>query len=194
MVVLALLSLPANQPARALSAMQQFDDDTPAPVSVTLSLRRPLVVLSHRVPVSIELDASLSSRNAAPGDTFSFILEESIVCHGAVVVRKGARGMGSVKKARRARNFGRSGKISLHLGAVPAVDGTPVRLGLPARDEWLDEKESIAAASSLVGLAALGPLGLAGGILVQGDDVVLKAGTKLRVYPVCPVLVRAVWK
>ena len=154
------------------------------------SVRSPLVVFSHRVPVIIEFGKSLSSRKAKSGDSFTYTVVEDVVCHGVVVLVKGLRGTGIIESTRRAGTFGRDGRMSLHLGPVQAVDGTSVELGLPTEDSRPGESEGLAAGASLVGLAALGPLGLAGGALVKGDDVLFDPDTRVTVYPLRPALVR----
>src|SRR5690606_13412743 len=82
--------------------------------------------------------------------------------------------------------LGRTGKISLVFGLVPAFAGTPVPLGLTQRT-FNSVSVDLAAAAGLAGgllvgaapTLVLAPGGLAAGALIQGQNVVLPAGTEM---------------
>ena len=94
-----------------------------------------------------------------------------------MVLPKGAKGYGTIKKIVPARSFGRDARIDLNFTHVTAVDGTrvPVYVGDLAKQEA--KTVAGAAGASIGGMIIFGPIGVVGGAFVKGQSVVIPAGT-----------------
>ncbi|BAS28877.1 hypothetical protein [Limnochorda pilosa] len=147
-------------------------------------------VAQRRIPagtrVTIRLDAEVNSGKAKVGNTIPFTVVKDVTLDGDLVILSGAGGKATVSEVQAAGALGRSGKVALDFGTVPAFDGTPVGLGLTERTSQSGSEELAAAAGLtgvlLVGSAAtvvLAPLGLAAGALIQGQNVVVPSGTEM---------------
>jgi len=136
--------------------------------------------------VSLRLEAEVNSGSARVGQTIPFTVLRDVVVDGDLVILAGAQGEARVVEVQAAGALGRNGKISLDFGSVPAFDGTPVPLGLTQRTSNSGSEE-LAAAAGLTGVLLVGaattvvlaPVGLAAGALIQGQNVVLPAGTEM---------------
>lgn len=72
--------------------------------------------------------------------------------------------------------FGQSGRVEVDWGTVPAIDGTPIKLNVSVRAA--EQNQQLAVAASMAGVVLLGPVGLVGGLFVQGQDHVVPVGTQ----------------
>lgn len=155
--------------ALAVSAYGNSDTKTPL-VSTTI----PADTL-----IKIKLVTPLNSDTTKAGEKVQFQAAEDIIYNGRLIIAAGAPGEGIVTKVKGAQNFGRNGEISVNFQQIQAFDGTmiPTLLGDKAKLEI--KNLAMAAGASVAGMALLGPIGIVGGLFVQGKDADLPAGTEL---------------
>jgi hypothetical protein len=88
----------------------------------------PISMLLDGTPVHMVLMDDLSDNKAKVGDAVRFKVRENVVVHGHIVIVTGTVATGHVTKISKSGLFGKSGNITLHIDAVSAADGTPIRL------------------------------------------------------------------
>ena len=128
--------------------------------------------------VKIKLVTPLNTETSKVGDKVKFQAAEDVIYNGKLIIAAGSPGEGVVTKIKSAKNFGRNGEIDINFQQIQAFDGTivPTLLGDKAKLEI--KNLAVAAGASVAGMALLGPIGIVGGIFVQGKDLDLPAGTE----------------
>ena len=143
-------------------------------------VKAPLV--STTVPVDtlikIKLVTPLNTDVSKVGDKVKFQAAEDVIYNGKLIIAAGAPGEGVVTKVKSARNFGRNGEIDVNFQQIQAFDGTMLETTLGEKAKKEIENLAMAAGASLAGIALLGPVGIVGGIFVNGKDIDLPAGTE----------------
>lgn len=127
---------------------------------------------------------TLTVRTVEKGDVIALDLDEDCVINGALAVPKGNRLFAEVTKVKMPRSFGRSSEISFEFRDAETLGGKliPVTIGPEAKKAVEVESGALGAAgASLGGAILLGPVGLAGGFLVRGNDKQIPAGTTVYV-------------
>lgn len=129
--------------------------------------------------IKIKLVTPLNTDKSNVGDKVKFQAAEDIIYNGQLIIAAGSPGEGVVTKVKSARNFGRNGEINVDFQQIQAFDGTtlPTLLGEKSRVEM--KSLALATGASVAGIALLGPIGIVGGIFVQGKDIDLPEGTEL---------------
>lgn len=123
---------------------------------------------------------TLTVRNVKKNDVVDLELMEDCVLGGALVAPRGSRVLAEVTKVKMPRSFGRPSEIGVEFKSIETLDGQmiPIFLGPKAKKAMeLDTGTAGAAGASLLGAALIGPVGLAGGFLVRGNDKQIKEGT-----------------
>ncbi|MCX7970085.1 MAG: hypothetical protein N3A57_00770 [Negativicutes bacterium] len=129
--------------------------------------------------IKIEFINDANSKTSRVGDPLNFKVAEDVTINGVVAIPKGAYGRAKVSKAEPAGSFGRQGQLEASFQDVTAMDDSSVGVFLGEKAKQESTNMAYAAGASLVGLALLGPVGLIGGIFVQGDEVSIKSGQML---------------
>lgn len=127
---------------------------------------------------------TVTVRTIAVGDIVRLELEEDCIINGTLAVAKGNRLFAEVSKVTLPRSFGRSSEIQFDFQSIETIGGRriPVLIGPEAKKAMeVDSGVIGAAGASLAGVIAFGPLGLAGGFLVRGNDKQIPAGTLIYV-------------
>lgn len=134
--------------------------------------------------MKVELGETLSPKLAKPGDVVQVHLARDLVVDSHLIAPKGSVVKANVADVKPPRSFGRSSEVNvgfdvlLPLGPVPM----PVTIGESAKKATEGDKAVMAAAgASFLGLVVLGPVGLAGGFFVRGDDRDVPEGTQFYV-------------
>ncbi|MDO4988137.1 MAG: hypothetical protein Q4E17_03815 [Synergistes sp.] len=130
--------------------------------------------------VQAELRETLTVKNIKVNDIIILALREQIVVGDMLVAPKGSRIFGHITKVKPPRSFGRSSEISMLIDSVEVLGPSvvPVNFGEAAKQAMDVDSGMIGAAGATIGGAVLlGPVGLAGGFLVRGNDKQLKEGT-----------------
>lgn len=151
------------------------------------------VVVPEGALIKIRLIDPISSRTAQPGDRVRYEISDNILIGESLALPRGVRGECNVCRVRKASKFGRNGSIVLDFMSVSAIDGSQVYLEVNSKAIENNQQAGIAAGASLVGLAALGPVGLLGGGFVQGKDVEIQSGTEMYASVREPLEVTAVY-
>ena len=128
--------------------------------------------------IKIKLVTPLNSETTKAGDIVKFQAAEDIVYNGKLIVAAGSPGEGVVTKVKGAQNFGRNGEIDVDFQQIQSFDGTTLKTFLGDKAKMEIKNLAYAAGASVAGIALLGPIGIVGGIFVQGKDVDLPAGTE----------------
>lgn len=124
-------------------------------------------VIPELTPVTIRIVTALDSKTAIVGACFPIALAEPIIIDGAEVVPAGAKGLGQIVHAAKARAGGKGGELIL---AGRFVEHNGVRIGLRSLEFSKAGKDQLDAA--LVASAAL-PLA---GYLFSGGNVWVAEG------------------
>lgn len=128
--------------------------------------------------IKIKLVTPLNSETTKAGDIVKFQAAEDIVYNGKLIIAAGSPGEGVVTKVKGAQNFGRNGEIDVDFQQIQSFDGTTLKTFLGDKAKMEIKNLAYAAGASVAGIALLGPIGIVGGIFVQGKDIDLPAGTE----------------
>ena len=128
--------------------------------------------------IKIKLVTPLNSETTKAGDVVKFQAAEDIVYNGKLIIAAGSPGEGVVTKVKGAQNFGRNGEIDVDFQQIQSFDGSNIKTFLGDKAKLEIKNLAYAAGASVAGIAVLGPIGIVGGIFVQGKDVDLPAGTE----------------
>ena len=121
--------------------------------------------------VKIKLVTPLNTETSKVGDKVKFQASEDVIYNGQLIIAAGAPGEGVVTKVKSARNFGRNGEIDVDFQQIQAFDGTYIQTTLGDKAKKEIENLAMAAGASIAGIALLGPIGIVGGIFVNGKDI-----------------------
>jgi hypothetical protein len=172
-----LLSLPLSKafgqdasPAPAASSAPVAPAPPAAPVSPATPATK--LVLQEGTDVKLKFADDLSSKTAAEGDPVNLVLDEDLKVGDVVVVKAGAKAIGTVTNAKKAGMMGKAGELNMRLEHLKAGD---VRVRLRGSKG----KEGEGKEGATVALTVLfGPIGL----IKHGKNVEIKAGTPLAAF------------
>lgn len=123
---------------------------------------------------------TLTVRNVQKGDLVELELLEDCIIDATLAVAKGNRVFARVTKVKMPRSFGRPSEISVEFEHVESIGGalTPVLIGPEAKRAMeVDSATLGAVGTSFLGAVLVGPVGLAGGFLIRGNDKQIPEGT-----------------
>lgn len=158
--------------------------ESPAQTKIKLELAQKLsakdeitlkkVELSTGTKLRLELADEVSSKTAQEGDeVIYFVKQEVLSPNKEVLIKKGARAFGKVTEAKRARSFGRKGKLEFTVEEVEAVDGTRVPLRSTINKAGKGQVGTMVAVTALVSVF---------GVFIRGKNVTVKQGTIVDAY------------
>lgn len=127
----------------------------------------------------ISLVDRLNAKDLKKGDVIRFQAAEDVVEDGMLLFTKGAAGEAVINKVSQAKNFGRNAEIEMDFKYLTSVDGRQLNMLLGEESKKSMEQLGMAAGASLAGMLLLGPIGIIGGIFVNGKNIDLPAGTEL---------------
>ena len=141
------------------------------------SLTSSTVVLPKDSLIKVKFMEDINSKTNQQGDTIDFVVDDNVYVGDALVLPKGAKGYGQIKKIVQPRIFGRDARIDLDFSHVVAVNGgaVPVMVGDLAKQQA--KTAAGAAGASIGGMILFGPVGVVGGAFVKGSSVTIPAGT-----------------
>ncbi len=174
--ILTVLLLSFLQPA-ALSQNAPSAPATASAASLAATPATPAVpaaklVLQEGTDVKLKFADDLSSKTAAEGDPVNLILDEDLKVGDVVVVKAGAKAIGTISNAKKAGMMGKPGELNMRLEHLKAGDQR-VRL------RGSKGKEGEGKEGTTVALTVLfGPIGL----IKHGKNVEIKAGTPLAAF------------
>jgi len=138
------------------------------------------VTIPDGTAVEVELTSNVSSEAVEPGTIVDFSVVQTVKQDGLVVIARGAPVRGRIVQVKKARHWGRAGKISWAAQDVWAVDGSriPVRFTKEAEGGGSSGKVAVAiVATSVVFWPAAPVWGLH-----KGKPAVMPAGQRFLVY------------
>lgn len=142
---------------------------------------RELNVRTVKVPagelVKIRLLSEVNSATNRVGETVRYRVVQDVKIDDRIVIPAGAEGEGRISTVQSAARFGQAGRVSIDWGTVRTFDGTPVSLDVSERAA--QQTQDLAVAASMAGAILAGPIGLVGGLLVQGKEHIVEAGAEL---------------
>lgn len=185
LLVCGILALGFSGTMRAQETQQQVPPEsgktaapTPAPTPAPMPAPMPApaapqkLLLKEGSDVSLKFAQDLSSKTANDDDTVSLVLDKDITVGDAVVVKAGAKAVGTITHAKKAGMMGKGGELNLRLDYLILQDG---RLRL----RGTKGKEGEGKVGAAVALTVLfGPIGL----IKHGKNVEVKQGTPLQAY------------
>lgn len=121
----------------------------------------------------------LNSKTAEKGQEVRFAVANDVTVDDVVVIPAGMETVGTITNARKAGRFGRDGKIEITYNTVRASDGTLVKLTIGEKTKEEYKRTAGAVGASAAGAIILGPVGLVGGLFVNGHNVEFPAGTEM---------------
>lgn len=143
----------------------------PAPVTVPVAPPEKLI-LKEGADVNLKFAQDLNSKTANDDDPVSLVLDQDIKIGEIVVVKAGAKAVGTITHAKKAGMMGKAGELNMRLDYLITDTG---RLRL----RGTKGKEGEGKVGATVALTVLfGPIGL----IKHGKDVEIKPGTPLLVY------------
>ncbi|MFP4482266.1 MAG: hypothetical protein ACLFN0_05650, partial [Thermovirgaceae bacterium] len=136
---------------------------------------------ANRVFLASFLD-TVSPATVEKGDEVLLKLEENLVFEGHLVAPAGSLVYAKVESVKQPKSFGRPSEITFAFDYMEPLgpEEIPVFLGDASVTKAKSDKTVAAAiGTSIVGLAALGPVGLVGGLFVRGEAKEVPAGTPI---------------
>jgi hypothetical protein len=157
---------------QAQDPQQQAPDPSKTPAPAVAATPHEKLVLKEGADVQLKFAQDLSSKTAADDDPVSLLLDQDIKIGDVVVVKAGAKAVGTITHAKRAGMMGKAGELNMRLDYLIVGDG---RLRL----RGTKGKEGEGKVGATVALTVLfGPIGL----IKHGKNVEIKQGTPLLVY------------
>jgi hypothetical protein len=111
------------------------------------------------------------------------VVDDLFVDSNILTMGKGGIISARVRSVRRGGRFGRSGFVNLDIKSIESMDSTelPVEVAYAGQERFDKKRIGMAAGASTLGYLVLGPIGIAGGAFVKGDDIEVPAGTEISV-------------
>lgn len=123
--------------------------------------------------------SKIDSAQSRVGDRVAFKIVDDVYVDGCLVIPAGALGQGKITKVQPRKNFGRDAKLEVAFDWVTSLDGSTISTVLGDKAQAETKSLAMAAGASVAGLVLLGPVGVVGGIFVQGKEIVVPIGTDL---------------
>lgn len=129
--------------------------------------------------VEIQILTGVDSATSQVGEIVKYQVVSDVLVDGRIVIPRGAQGVGKITEVVKAGHLGKSGRVEIDFGTVPAFDGKNIRLRVAEKALERNSRLDLAAGASIAGVLLLGgPIGLVGGYFVTGQDVKIEAGSK----------------
>jgi len=151
----------STEPAKAESAQPSASPDTPA-----------RLVLKDGTDVQLKFAQDLTSKTAAEGDPVSLVLDQDLKLGEVVVIKAGAKAVGSITHSKKAGMMGKAGELNMRLEYLIAGDSRVKLRGSKGKEG--EGKEGATVALTVL----FGPIGL----IKHGKNVEIKSGTPLLAY------------
>lgn len=129
--------------------------------------------------IKINIVSPIDAKTARVGDVVKFQAADNVIMDGVLVIAKGCKGEGTIKKVSQAQNFGRDAKIEIDFSYIQGIDGNKIPTFLGEEAKKQTESLAIAAGATVAGLAILGPVGIVGGAFVKGKNLVIPEGSQM---------------
>ena len=154
-----------NSRIRTLSK-ESFGSETIPMVSMQLTANK---------LIKVSLSETIGSRDLQVGDIVNFKVAEDVIINGRLVFAKGLTGEGTVKTVRKAKSWGRNGKVDIEFEKIKSIDGRDIEIfvGDESRQEMTDK--AMVDGARLVGMNLSSDWDKA---MIHGKNVEIKEGTE----------------
>lgn len=142
----------------------------------------PMVLrLDNGTPLIVTPTADISSATSQTGDAVTFTVAHDCKVDGQLLVSAGTVVQGTVTEAVHSKMFGKPGVLQVAFWTTSSVDGAPlaVRASMQPADGGIDARGN-QDKKGAANLATFLPYGI--GLVFNGKDAVLKAGTPLTIF------------
>ena len=151
----------STEQAKAAPAQPSVSPDTPA-----------RLVLKDGTDVQLKFAQDLTSKTAAEGDPVSLVLDQDLKLGEVVVIKAGAKAVGTITHSKKAGMMGKAGELNMRLEYLIAGDSRVKLRGSKGKEG--EGKEGATVALTVL----FGPIGL----IKHGKNVEIKSGTPLLAY------------
>lgn len=151
----------STEQAKAAPAQPSVSPDTPA-----------RLVLKDGTDVQLKFAQDLTSKTAAEGDPVSLVLDQDLKLGDVVVVKAGAKAVGTITHSKKSGMMGKAGELNMRLEYLIAGDNRVKLRGSKGKEG--EGKEGATVALTVL----FGPIGL----IKHGKNVEIKSGTPLLAY------------
>lgn len=166
------LPLSAQQPAVSPAPATPSGPQTAPAVPVAAPTSPDKPAIKDGSDVHLKFAQDISSKTAAEGDTVNLVLDQDIKVGDVVVVKAGAKAVGTIAHSKKAGMIGRAGELNMHLEYLIVGDERMKLRGSKGKEG--EGKEGTAVALTVL----FGPIGL----IKHGKNVEIKEGTPLLAY------------
>jgi hypothetical protein len=145
---------------------------SPAPAAAPAAPSNEKLVLKDGSDIHLKFAEAITSKTATEGDSINLVLDEDIKIGDVVVVKAGAKAVGSITHAKKAGMMGKAGELNMRLEYLKIGDDRVKIRGSKGKEG--EGKEGTAVALTVL----FGPIGL----IKHGKNVEVKEGTPLTAY------------
>lgn len=171
-VGLSLVMLFFSRASMAQQAQQSTEQANTVSAPPADQPAAPKLILKDGTDVQLKFAQDLTSKTATEGDPVSLVLDQDLKVGDVVVVKAGAKAVGTITHSKKAGMMGKGGELNMRLEYLIAGD-TRVKL------RGSKGKEGEGKEGATVALTVLfGPIGL----IKHGKNVEIKDGTPLLAY------------
>lgn len=165
----------------SVRAQQPQSENTDSPKSTPPAESQPATakpaapekwVIKDGSDVHLKFAQDLSSKTATEGDTVNLVLDQDIKDGDTVLVKTGAKAVGSISHSKKAGMLGKAGELNMRLEYLIVGDSRMKLRGSKGKEG--EGKEGTAVALTVL----FGPIGL----IKHGKNVEIKEGTPLLAY------------
>lgn len=139
------------------------------------------VTIPQGTLVKIELLTEINSEKSKVNDVVRYRVVEDVRIDNQIAIAAGAGGQGHIVSVEPARRIGQDGRVQVDFGTVQAMDSSTVYVQVDSTATERNRNVELAAGASIAGAVLLGPLGLAAGLFVMGQENVIPVGSQFYV-------------
>jgi hypothetical protein len=143
-----------------------------APATAPSATSNEKIVLKDGSDIHLKFAEAITSKTATEGDTINLLLDEDIKVGDVVVVKAGAKAVGTITHAKKAGMMGKAGELNMRLDYLKIGDDRVKIRGSKGKEG--EGKEGTAVALTVL----FGPIGL----IKHGKNVEVKEGTPLAAF------------
>lgn len=137
-------------------------------------------VLEPGTEVTLRFNESVTSRNAELGENIDMVVAKDVMDDGTVVIPAGTPVVAEVTGISKRGVYGKNGRLEFRIQPIMTDDGMVLLEPRGKGQEFSGSRTDTAAVATGGGLLVLGPIGLLGGLFVQGKPMRIEEGMMLR--------------
>lgn len=161
---------------RAASKQENQTDNTTS----TASTQTNAFILQDGTPVKLRIGRTISSKDAATGETVDFEVLEDIKVGEKIVIQRGATALATVTKAKARGRMGKGGKLDINIDSVRLTNGE--KIALRAVKETKGGSSTGAMTGAIVATSILFFPAAPFFLFMKGKDISIPKGTEITAY------------